>query len=152
MKKLNLGQTISTIANVGVIAGIIFLGYELRQNTSAARQEARAILLGAKITEQLPLSTNAGGITNIWVKANNGDRLSETEYLQLAVSRDLSLFSYSTLYKEYQSGMLTESDIPINQWGYVLRQPAVRQVWDQLKSGYDPAFVQWVEEAIYAAE
>ncbi len=32
MKKLDLGQTITILANVGVIAGIVFLGYELRQN------------------------------------------------------------------------------------------------------------------------
>ena len=152
MRKLDIGQALNTLANLGVIAGIVVLGYELRQNTSAARQEARATLLGAKITEQIPLSTNAGGITDIWVRANNGEPLSETENLQLAVGRDLSLFSYSTLYKEYESGMLSDSDIPINQWSFVLLQPSVRQVWDQLKSGYDPAFVNWVEDEIYGAQ
>lgn len=40
MKKIDLGQTINTLANVGVIAGIVFLGYEMRQNTQVARQEA----------------------------------------------------------------------------------------------------------------
>ena len=35
MKKIDLGQTISIIANLGVIAGIVFLGYEIQQNTTA---------------------------------------------------------------------------------------------------------------------
>ncbi len=32
MNKINLGQTITILANLGVIAGIVFLGLELRQN------------------------------------------------------------------------------------------------------------------------
>lgn len=31
MKKLDFGQTVGLLANLGVIAGIIFLGLELRQ-------------------------------------------------------------------------------------------------------------------------
>lgn len=32
MKKIDLGQAIGILANVGVIAGIVSLGMELRQN------------------------------------------------------------------------------------------------------------------------
>ena len=32
MKKIDLGQAIGILANVGVTAGIVFLGMELRQN------------------------------------------------------------------------------------------------------------------------
>jgi len=39
MKKIDLGQTITILANIGVIAGIVFLGYELRQNTGAIKLE-----------------------------------------------------------------------------------------------------------------
>jgi len=37
LKKIGLGQSISIVANVGVIASIIFLGLELRDNTIQAR-------------------------------------------------------------------------------------------------------------------
>lgn len=37
MKKIDLGQTITILANVGVIAGIIFLGIEIRDNATQAR-------------------------------------------------------------------------------------------------------------------
>jgi len=40
--KIDLGQTISVLANVGVIAGIVFLGYELRQNNSLLASQARS--------------------------------------------------------------------------------------------------------------
>ena len=35
MKKFDLNQMIGILANMGVIAGIAFLGYEMRQNTTA---------------------------------------------------------------------------------------------------------------------
>jgi len=35
MKKIDLGQSIAILANIGVIAGIIIVAYELRQNTLA---------------------------------------------------------------------------------------------------------------------
>jgi len=40
MKKIDLGQTISVVANIGVIAGIVFLGYELRQTQMAIQSQA----------------------------------------------------------------------------------------------------------------
>ncbi len=40
MKKLELGQTITILANLGVIAGIVFLGVELRQNNELLEVQA----------------------------------------------------------------------------------------------------------------
>lgn len=36
MKKINLGQLISVLANIGVLAGIIFVAYEIRQSNRIA--------------------------------------------------------------------------------------------------------------------
>ena len=40
MKKIDLGRTITIVANVGVIAVIVFLGYELRQTQMAMQSQA----------------------------------------------------------------------------------------------------------------
>jgi hypothetical protein len=40
MKKIDLGQMITILANLGVIAGIVFLAFEIRQNTAQLRAEA----------------------------------------------------------------------------------------------------------------
>ena len=37
MKKIDLGQSIQIIANIGVIAGIVFLGLEIRQMNQKIR-------------------------------------------------------------------------------------------------------------------
>jgi len=40
MKKIDLGQPLGIVANLGVIASIVFLGAELRQNNAIARTDA----------------------------------------------------------------------------------------------------------------
>jgi hypothetical protein len=40
MKKIEIGQLIGIFANAGVIAGLVILAYEIRQNTSQIRAEA----------------------------------------------------------------------------------------------------------------
>jgi large-conductance mechanosensitive channel len=37
MRKIDLGQTINTFANIGVIAGILFLAIEIRASTRATQ-------------------------------------------------------------------------------------------------------------------
>ena len=44
MKKIDLGQTLNTLANVGVIAGIVFLGLELSQNNDILESHKLAAL------------------------------------------------------------------------------------------------------------
>jgi hypothetical protein len=41
LKKIDLGQTIMILANVGEIAGIVFLAFELQQNNEALDLQAR---------------------------------------------------------------------------------------------------------------
>jgi hypothetical protein len=44
MKKLELGRTINTIANLGVIAGIIFLALELNQNNQLRKKSTHPMV------------------------------------------------------------------------------------------------------------
>lgn len=53
MKKLDLAHAISVLANVGVMAGLVFLGYEVRQNTTQIRaQAAYSINQSAEVLNQ----------------------------------------------------------------------------------------------------
>ena len=49
MKKIDLGQAITIFANLGVIAGIVFLGLELRQNNELQTSQARENRLDRQI-------------------------------------------------------------------------------------------------------
>jgi len=62
MKKINLGQTIQILANVGVIAWIVFLAVEIRTNTESNRiaveqgLEANWMLINSQIASDSDLA------------------------------------------------------------------------------------------------
>ena len=152
MKNIELGHTIGILANIGVIAGIVFLAFEVNQNSESLAMGARSTLVASKIAEQTLIASNVGGLAEIWLKANRREPLTELESYQLAVSINMSLFSYEATYREVMYGLLTESDIPIGQWTAVMRMPAVRDDWESRRLNLDPAFVQFVEDRLFAPE
>ena len=79
MKSSDLGKFVQTLANVGVIAGIVFLAFELRQNNELMEAEARFNRLTVSREAYNILSTN-GELAEIIVKANNNESLTEVEH------------------------------------------------------------------------
>ena len=63
MKKLELGQTITILANVGVIAGIVFLAIEPRQNNELLGVQIRSGILDRQ-TAAPDLIQDSGGPNN----------------------------------------------------------------------------------------
>ncbi len=82
MKKIDLGQTIGILANVGVIAGIVFLGFELRQNNQFLGAEARYNLLQNRQAVHLMVIQD-DNVAGLLVKAAGAEELTTIETEQL---------------------------------------------------------------------
>ncbi len=73
MKKINLGQVIQIAANVGVLAGLLLLAFEVNQNREIIQAQTRHGVFQGIIDHLLPLAIdgelaemslkNAGGST-----------------------------------------------------------------------------------------
>ena len=82
MKKIELGQSISLLANVGVIIGIVFVGIELSQNNELMAGEARATRLAA-VTQTWQILVENPEITVLLVSDRNGTALTEDQEVRL---------------------------------------------------------------------
>ena len=82
MKKIDFAQAATILANVGVIAGIVFLGFELRQNNELMEAEARATYASMDQTGWGFIIENPDFI-EVLIKDRNGDELTEAEELRL---------------------------------------------------------------------
>lgn len=82
MKKLDIGQTINTLANLGVIAGIIFLAVELSQNNKLLEMEAQATL-SENLQNGWDRISSDPGLVVLFIKDRNGEELSEAEEFRL---------------------------------------------------------------------
>ena len=149
MKKIDLGQTVSILANLGVIAGILLLAYELRQNNALLASQARSNLDANRNFAQQPLVENAGGIVDIILKARAGDLLSDSEAWRLNVRRSMLMYSYESMYREATMGPLSEGDIPALQWAATFSgDPGMQEMWHVINRNMDPDFVDFVERSV----
>jgi len=147
MKKIDLGQTVQIIANVGVIAGIIFLAIELRQNNEQLKLQSYQAWVAANL--ELNNTAAVDDLSEILIVGNANsadlDRGNAIEY---------ALWNYSffqliqaTDYL-YQTGSLDPAlwDSEINRAAVHLGLPGVRQWWDAGgRTQLTPEFVRLVE-------
>ena len=143
MKKIDLGQAITILANLGVIGGILLLAYELRQNNDLMAAEARFNRLTVATENSDKLFENAE-LAELLLKDRGNEELTSLEQYRL----DL-LAGRILLTREWSFRELPRSELPIARWRrFTQGFPSVRTAYDRNKGSYDPDFEEWFEENI----
>ena len=151
MKKIDLGQTTSILANLGVIAGIVFLAVQLRQNNDLLAAQARRDQLEARTATGL-VELSQVDIAQINYKAASGQPLTAEEryyFRNFAANR---FMHWEWQYWEYRAGTLSEQDLPVDGWALLLGEsPELREVWKiyrENSGARSPEFIQFIETAV----
>ena len=151
MKKIDLGQTITVLANVGVIAGIAFLGFELSQNNDLLAAQARYNL----IVQRADMNDNFQDpylIDALHKLAGGGDVTpAERSAALLATVKLVEMWEWQ--FHEYTAGMLERQQLPIPAWrlwyhGEGELPIPVGEVWERRKGVASPNFVEFMEENV----
>jgi len=145
LKKLDLGQTITILANVGVVAGIIFLAFELQQNNDQLQSQTRANLYRMQAEIQRDIFTNVGGVTDLLVKAQGGQQLTAVELNRLAAFRGYVLRTIEFMFREDSEGSRESADWMVIAFVSI---PGFREFWEQTKISRDPDFVSFIEDNV----
>jgi hypothetical protein len=106
MKKFDFGQMISILANLGVIAGIVFLGLEIRQNSEALLAGSRQDLLEA----DLGVLDNLMDYPSLYDPANTGN-LAGDDLLRRDVYFVSMLRIREFAWQQYNNGVLDEKTL-----------------------------------------
>ena len=144
-----VNKWLNVIANLGVIAGIIFLAMEVHQNNELLEAEARFNRMRVSWDGWQSLAEH-GDLTDLIVANRNGETLTAAERVRVDAVTMRILVAYEWTYRE----LSTESPERI----YILeglrvmfsedKLGANRRVWERRKSRFDPDFVQWVENGL----
>jgi hypothetical protein len=149
MKKIDLGQTIQVIANVGVIAGIIFLAFELRQNTIASRSAAFQSL-GVATAETWFSFSDSREVSDILWEIEKGGveafrNLSSSDQ-RLAINILIGWFRlFETAYLQVQQGLLEPDALESLGYRGLLDSPLLEATWDEVKQYVTPSFAEYVD-------
>jgi len=148
MKKIDIGQAIQILANLGVVSGIVFLGLEVGQNNDQLEYQRRLSSLELNLT-QVDLLLSQPDLRSAFRKDLSGEE---------ELSPDEGLLLIGMLSKVFQT----------LEWQY-LENPASRdairrtiiasggssfepEVWASMKPNFDPSFVQFAEDAMKERE
>ncbi len=143
MKKIDLGQSITILANLGVIAGIIFLGVELRQNNELMEAEARFNRLSIQTGSNTLVAGNTD-LAQVLAKANRNEELTDAEQLQ---ARNFNVRVLSNMQWTYRE--VPESEAPVELWRSLHKENLHRRVfWETQKTMFNQDFVEFYEKAV----
>lgn len=148
MRNLDLGQTITILANLGVIAGIVFLGIELRQNNELIEAQARYVRT-ERITGVARDMFAVPGRAEMIVKLGNGEALTEAEDYKLYMFNLMRLRGLESQWRDQVEGNLEINVAGMREAfrGNIFNAP-MQNAWEQSKRSFPSEFVAWMEENI----
>ncbi len=153
MKKIDLGQPITVVANVGVIMGIVFLAYELRQNTDAVRLNAAQFMASEHAT--LNRGWMDPSIAELWVQARSHgyESLSDVQKRQWYGLDSSYLQLQQSLFYQWRAGSLDQAtwNGRHRQLVEVFQTDNFLAAWEFWGSGANDDFRDYIETVVIPA-
>jgi len=109
---VNLDSTnrwLTLVANIGVLAGIIFLAYELQQNTVATQLEA-ASNFNASFSEIELFIAGSPEFAELLSRGREGEEITGADQLRLLVFYNQVLRQWQFTHFQYMSGAMDEDN------------------------------------------
>ena len=148
MKKLDVSRTINTLANLGVIAGIVFLILEIRQLQQQMEAQTSFNYYSSLRSDlaQVAASPYLGGIV---AKLFSGVELSEEERASAEAFRSNILNQWEYGWREMEAGRFDSSQFNIAEKTNTFQSfPGLRAQWEQQSSSMNPNFVEFMQDNV----
>ncbi len=140
-------QYIEILGLLSVIASLLFVGIEIRQNTTAIRGATQQDI-SYQISEIYKIAVENEKIALIASKAYQGitkKDLSEVDFSRFLFFTMMGLRRVENIYLQYNNGFVgSEAFDRIGMAFY--RTPLVREIWEERKNSFDPEFVIFYED------
>ena len=138
------------ITNISLIGSLIFVGIQIKQNTTIAKSQIMA--MEAEIAQNYYLAIiDAELLTQAYSKMYANEELSPNEIRQLNWHSYANFSSTNYKYWQFKNGMIDESEWIRKKksikWQFEINQ-AYREAWSKMKFNFDPEFIDEFEKTI----
>ena len=143
MKKFNLGQSIAILANIGVIASLIFVGVQVQQAATEARSATVLQLKDSWVQLNLASATSADLAKAFQTVDTQGWKDADYVSKELVTSFYRTLFhNWSNAYFQYRNGTLLEEQwVPhLREAEATMQTPYIAEIWAKWGYVYDDSF------------
>ncbi len=153
MKKIDLGQTITILANVGILIGIILLLVELNQSSTMVRGQTRNEI-SSELVGLMSQVANNSELANLVYRADQGQELTPEEMIQFN-HRTISMIRYfENVHDQYRLGLYDEAEFETQReaWRNFYLSPATTAFWCGYRSTVSPSFREEIDGLISTDE
>lgn len=149
MKKIDVGQTIAVLANLGVIAGIVFLGIELRQNNEQMAAQSRYNYYQRRIDFGLTMALNTE-LREAVGKMRRNEELTPLERGRLFDFYLAQFTAWEYEFGEMQRGAISEEEFnsPVKRIFFENFQPMTGNTWNTVRESTPVDFRDYFDEHI----
>ena len=141
-------QIFEIIGLLSVIGSLIFVGIEIRQNTSAVRSSAQQAI-SEQITELYYTIAPDERLSNLLSRALydgiTKKDLSPTDNISLRLMIQGGLRRVENVYLQYKNGIISDKAFDRIGMNFYRRKYA-KQTWEKYKGGFDSNFVTFFEK------
>ena len=136
--------------NISLICSLIFVGIQIKQNTTIAKSQIMA--MEAEISQNYYLAIiDAELLSNAYTKMYANEDLNSNETRQLNWHSYANFSSSNYKYWQFKNGMIDESEWIRKKksikWQFNVNQ-AYREAWSKMKFNFDPEFIEEFEKIV----
>jgi hypothetical protein len=134
------------LSSVGVIASLVYLAIQLRQNNELMSAEARQSRTESSESAFRAMAENAD-LAEIFVKARQGQKLSAVEGQRFMAYWMALLVNLQATFRELRP---EELESVLNRYRtYQAALPELNAVWSQVRTNLVPAFVELMDTNVF---
>jgi hypothetical protein len=142
----NLGEFVGSIA---VLATLIYLAIQIRQNTVATRIQIRQAIADSQFANINSRATD-DRLPIIIAKVNANEELNPEEEQRLYFHLDATLRQFENIYYHFNAGVLDEENWVSLRYSLerTLRGEKTRGMWNSMKFAYSEGFREMLDEQL----
>jgi hypothetical protein len=141
-----INNWLTLLANFGVIAGVIFLAFEIHQNNQLLVQESRYSMLQNQKDWKMFINGNPEISKLIYTSPT--EQLNELDRVRRFEILSGVLLTWQWEWEQSQSGLLGASRLPIVGFRAVWKIQNIQSDWVSLKPSLKPSFADFLESKI----
>ena len=149
--QMDVGQIVGLLANIGVIAGIVFLAVEIRQNNRLQAAQARYSL--RQYRTDIADTIMSPHVLEATHKYASDEQVTPAERSAALMTALKCIELWEWQHGEFVEGMLQREALPIDAWrlwfyGKAQSPVPIKEIWELRKDVLNADFVRFFEEYV----
>jgi len=150
-----LERWLTLVANLSVVAGIVFLAAEMRQNTQAIQAQTRDSITEKQMEFLLSVGTNPEA-ADVFRRGNQagGFEAGSLDFVMYFNITQANFREWENSHYQYESGLFTSDEFEprIERWRRSMAFPGFREAWERSRESYSPSFRTEVDRIVAELE